>query len=70
MKDAHTKGGTLESGTTEKTPFKKDTPNKHGMAATGPSQHPEGGFDRPRMTGNKPQANPSHKCKDGKHSIK
>lgn len=68
--DGLTRGGTLESGTSVKEGFHGDGPASLGQHAVGPSQKSEGGFDRPRMKGNKPGANPVHECSDGVHKIR
>lgn len=67
--DAKTKGGTLESGTTEKSDLHHYGPDDCGMGSVGPNQGDEGGFRRPKMKGNKPQANPVMSVSRG-HKIR
>ena len=59
--DAHTKGGSLESGTSEKAKI-TETPEALGQGSVGPNPQVD-------MPGNKPAPNPSVKAGKG-HTIK
>lgn len=62
MIDAHTKGGSLESGTSEKKAI-SESPEALGMGSVGPN--PKGAMP----SGNKPAPNPSISAGKG-HTIK